>query len=144
MALKSIKNFTLSFTGTQFGELDINQLIADGTAVVHGWVAENGSVQAGINGGSTTYENANSTYTVTLTLPQDNQDCRTLQDIVDYGKNNQLVIGNFFLNDRGNDRSVESASAFIQSNGNDETGNDVTTGRDFVFMLPNAVALRSV
>lgn len=139
--MKSIKNFTISFTGTQFGEIEINQLIADGTAIVHGWVAENGSVQAGINGGSTTFENANSTYQVTLTFPQDNQDVRTLQNIVDYGKNNELVVGNLFLNDNSNGRSVESASAFISSNGDDETGSDVTTGKEFVFTMPDATAL---
>lgn len=139
--LKSVKDFTISFTGTQFGELEISQLVSDGTAIVHGWVTENGSVQAGLNGGSTTFENANNTYQITLTFPQDNLDVRTLQRIVDYGKNNQLVIGNLYLNDGGNNRSVESASAFISSNGNDETGSDVTTGKEFVFTLPNAVAL---
>lgn len=141
--LKSIKNFTIEFTGTIFGDVSINQLVSDGTAISHGWEAENGSVQSGINGGSTIMENANDTYIVSISFPQDNQNVRTLQDIIDLGKGDgELQVGNFFLNDRGNGRNVESTQAFISAVNNDDTGSDNTTPREFTFMLANAKATR--
>ncbi len=141
--LRSIDNFTINFTGTTLGDVNIDQLVADGTMIEHGYIAEGGNVQSGLNGGSTINANPNKTYEVNLYLPVDNDNIRDLQDIFDYGKNSTTVgIGAFFLRDGGNKRNVASASAFIQNVSTDTVSTDAGTARQVTFHLADATTIR--
>lgn len=142
--LRSIKNFTISFTGTEFGNVEIEQLVADGTMISHGWVTAGGATQAGLKGGSTIFDNPNTTYQVVLTLPVDNENMRTLEDIFDFGKNDEgsLPIGAFFLKDGNNGRSVSTETAYIEDISDDAVTTDTGAGREVTFTLANAKVLR--